>query len=114
MAGGRPEIIKGSDRTLRVTIRYTNGDPVDLTNKDEITACFKKEDGTSLEVTLTGGAVVKVGNPLLGKIDITLTDTETSLLEASQKANFKVILDEGTTRDIVRFTQQIDIFEGDC
>lgn len=118
MAGGRPEIVQGSDRTLKLTIRESNGDPLDLTAVTEITACFKKPDGTFLQVTLSGGRVSVVGNPLLGKIEVSLTDVDTAAIEAGVKVDFKVLLDQGThpggTRRVVRFDQQIDVLDGDC
>lgn len=118
MAGGRPEIIQGSDRTLNLTIRDSNGDPFDLTLITEITVCFKKEDETFHNVTLGGGKISITGNALLGKIAVALTDADTLLIAAGIKVDFKVILDTGAhpggTRRVVRFDQQIDVLTGDC
>lgn len=108
----RPEIIQGSDRTLQLTMRDSNGDGIDLTNETEITVRFKKTDGTWLEKTMTGSDVT-VTNAKLGKISVDLTDTETALIEAGQKVDFHVYLDNGTDRRIVRFNQQIDVIEID-
>ena len=117
MAGGRPEIIQGSDRILKLTMRDQNGDGLDISNETEITACFKKPDGTYLEVTMLGGQIVKT-DVNLGKIDITLFDTDTTEIEAGIKVDFKILLDvdphPGGTRRIVRFDQQIDVLDGTC
>lgn len=117
MAGGRPEIVKGSDRTLPLTIRKPNGDPFDLTAVTEITALFKKPDGTWLEVTKTGGQITLTEDALLGKIEVALTDSNTSEIEAGIKVSFKVYLDQGAhpggTRRIVWFNQQIDVIDAD-
>ena len=117
MAQGRPEIIQGSDRTLKVTMRDVNGDGIDISAETEITACFKKIDGTYLEITLTSGQITKT-DVNLGKIQITLTDADTALIEAGTRVDFKVKLDVGAhpggTRRIVRFDQQIDVLDGDC
>ena len=111
----RPEIVQGSDRNLALTIRDANGDPIDLTAETEITAVFTKTDGTNLELTKTSGAITIVGNPILGKITILMTDTETSSLETGIKVDFKVYLDVGVhpggTRRIVRFEQLIDVVD---
>jgi len=117
MAQGRPEIIQGSDRTLKVTMRDINGDGINIASETEIIACFKKIDGTYLEITLSSGQISKT-DVNLGKISITFTDSDTSLIEAGLKVNFKVKLDVGAhpggTRRIVRFDQQIDVLDGDC
>jgi hypothetical protein len=105
----RPEIVQGSDRILKLTIRDKNGDPYDLTSNTEITAKFTKTDGSDLEVTKTGGAVTIIGNELLGKIQVSLTDTQTAEIEAGIKIDFVVIIDKGTDRKICRFNQQIDV-----
>lgn len=117
MAGGRPEIIQGSDRVLKLTMRDANGDGLDISSETEISACFKKPDGTYLEVTLTGGQITK-DDVNRGKISVSLTDSDTVLIEAGIKVNFKIKLDVGAhpggTRRIVRFDQQIDVLDGDC
>lgn len=59
-------------------------DPFDLTAVTEITTCFIKQDGTELMVSKTGGAIVIVGNPLLGTIVITLTQLQVDSLEFTE------------------------------
>lgn len=107
----RPEIVKGSDRTLSLIVRQSNLKPFDLTSATEITARFKKTDQTNLDLTMTGGKVTVVGNPILGELSVAINDTETLSLEAGIKVSFVVIIDKGTERRICRFNQQIDVID---
>lgn len=118
MADDRKKIYKGSDRDVNVTIRDQNGDPFDLTNITHITACFDAADGTKVQFTLADTEIAINGNAVLGKLIITMSDTKTALLEAGERVDFEVILDEGVhptgIRKYAQFKQLIDIIETGC
>ena len=67
-------------------------DPLDLTGVAEITACFQKTDGTELMISLTGGGITILGNPILGKIAIALTAAQTALLAVVEASTLELAL----------------------
>lgn len=112
----RPDIVQGSDRVLNLTIRDRNGDNVDINAETELTARFKKPDGTWLEVTLTEGKITKT-DANLGKIQVSLDSEDTPEIEEGIKVSFHVLLDVGAhpggTRRIARFNQAVDVISLD-
>lgn len=73
------KIRQGGKAVLPFRLRDKNDDPIDLTTVTAISTCFKNISGPNLAVSLTGGIAI-IGNPILGKIEITLTAAETALL----------------------------------
>ena len=71
---------------------------------------FNTTDGQGLEKKLSLGEVT-VSNALNGQTVVTLSDTDTALLEASRSGDFVAILDFGTTRRIIKFTDAIQVEE---
>lgn len=95
-------IVKGADEIVTVRlVEESTGEPYDLSAADEITARFLKSDGTALEKTMGDGEIAFVGNAVLGKITITLTDTDTSGLEVSDSADLELRVDTGANRKSV-------------
>ena len=94
------KIVKGEDRTINIHITEedTTGD-YNLTGATEITVKFKNQDGSVLSKTQTGGAV-SVVSAVAGKIQVTLTDTETALLYAGEQSPY-VVVDVGSAKRIV-------------
>jgi hypothetical protein len=118
----RVKIVQGTDRKIIVRLEDKIGDAWDLTEVDEVTACFKLADGTRLEKTLTGGGIEIVNNkPMNGKIAIFLTDTDTQLMKVSDPlkktfSSFEVILDDTNAGDtqIVQFKDALEIIKRLC
>ncbi len=91
------EIVKGSKATIKVRLlRKTDLSPLDLTGITEISTCFLNDDGTELMLSLTGGNIAIIGDPILGLVAITLTsemsqdfavDSSTALQLALEYAN---------------------------
>lgn len=52
-----------------------------LTGVTEIKSCFQNDDGSELMISLTGGQIAIIGDPMLGRLQITLTAAQTILLE---------------------------------
>lgn len=77
------QIIKGSKAQLIVRLRDVNDDPYDLTGVTEIQTCFQNEDGTETVIKLTTSGIAIIGNPILGKISINLTASNTNLLSTA-------------------------------
>jgi len=65
------KIIKGSDRDIIVRLT-ANGDPFDLSNADYISACFTKDDDTSIHVEMNSlvGDITN-GSDIVSGIDTT-------------------------------------------
>jgi hypothetical protein len=99
-------IIRGEDKTLTVRIvKNSDGEPYDLTGYTTISALFKKQDGTTLTKT-TPTDITIVGNAVLGKIQISLTDSETLLLKKGTMS-FDVQIDSGTIRRLVTYENKL-------
>lgn len=105
-------IVAGEDRVLKLRLRSPTcedeTEPFDLTGVTEIAVRFKKQDGTTLEKTLTGTGVV-VTNHVLGKFNVVLGDTETALLKIGTRQSFTVVVDIGTTRRVINFNAVISV-----
>lgn len=71
---------------------FPEGDPIDLTGYAEISACFTNSNGSELLATLTGGEISVLGDPLLGKILITLSAAQTTLLALVDSATLEITL----------------------
>ena len=112
---GKLTVIRGSDRTFTVNL-YSKQKlrPFNLTGLTEIKACFPKEDETVLQVALTGGQITVLGDPVLGVIQIELTDSDTSLLAVGEDQDFEVQVDIGATRSIVQFLESLTVVESIC
>lgn len=94
------KIVKGEDRVLNIHIsdEDTGGD-YDLTSATEITVKFKKTDLSALSKTMGAGAV-SIVSAVAGKIQVTLTDTDTALLLVGDQ-DIYVEVDIGSAKRIV-------------
>lgn len=72
---------KGDDWEIPFSYQK-DGDVFDITDITEIKSCFKADDGTTIEVTLTG-AEITVTSPLGGNGLITVPSAKTDLVKAS-------------------------------
>lgn len=95
-------LIQGSKATMTIRlVQQVNGfvgDPVDLTGITEVKTCFLQADGvTETMLTLTGGAITILGNPVLGKLAIALTAAQTAALAVMSNSTLELALIYGST-----------------
>ena len=108
-------IIQGEDKNVVVKIEQEDGDAYNLVNVTEMTACLKNADGTSLEKTLTGGAITIVDSaPQNGKVSIRLEETETALLKKGEELDMELIIDESGEKRILQFIGEIKVLARVC
>lgn len=107
-------IVRGQDKTFKIKFRTNNGDPFDLTANTELTVCLKNADNTVLTLTKTGGEVLVDGSPLLGVVEVTLTDPQTTLLKLGDKQDFEAQIDEGAIKRIIQLLQKLNISDKIC
>ena len=104
------EIVQGEDIQFEIKLEDENGDAYNLISVTELTFSVKKQDGTTLAKTQTGGAISIVGSaPQNGRLNVQLTDADTALLKASADQDFELIVDEGSNRRIVQFLKQLKV-----
>lgn len=84
-------IKQGGKAVISVKLRDLNDDPVPLAQFTAISTCFRNYDGTDLSVDLTAGIAID-GDPLLGKLLITLTAAQTTLLYPVDDATMQLSL----------------------
>lgn len=86
-------IVQGEDKTLTITL-----DTLNLTSATEITCRFPGSTSV-VEKTMTGGAVSLV-TAASGIFSVTLTDTDTALLQPGTRATLEIVVDFSSTRRI--------------
>lgn len=107
------EIVKGEDKTFSIDIKDANGDAFDLTGFTELTAEFA---GTAGKVTLTTAVdpngQVASANPVCGKMEITLTDVGSALLESGDTQDLEIIIEDSSNElTILQLTGQLKVKE---
>ena len=95
-------IIQGEDRLVKITLFRGECVPYDLSTVTEITAMFRKQDGGYLVKKLSL-LEVSISNPAAGKIQISLSDIDTSELRVAKNQDFKIQIDIGAETRIVKF-----------
>jgi hypothetical protein len=90
-------------------------DPLDLTGVTAITTCFAKADGTELMLALNSG-ISFVGNPLLGKLLITITAALSALLAPIDGAELelKITFPGNTDPTIFKIPNGYSVLAADC
>ncbi len=88
-------------------------DPFDLTGVSAITCCFMKQDGTDLVLSLGSGISI-VGNPLLGKLLITLTAAQTALLNEVAFATLELAITFSGDPLKVQILNAYEVVTADC
>ena len=115
MATDVQEIIKGSTGSIITRLKDANGDPYDLTNMTEISACFANTDGTTLTLLNSTSGIDVLGSALIGKIEIHLTATNSALLLAVENATLQVTVTLSSGRvDKFRKTRSYSILASVC
>lgn len=106
-------IIQGSKASFIVRLRDSNDDPVNLTGLTAAETCFLKSDGTELTLGLSTGIAVS-GNPLLGKLLISLTAAQTSLLDTQDPGVLELSFTISGDPIKVRIMNAYEILESVC
>jgi hypothetical protein len=92
------------------------GDPVNLTGITEISACFRKPDGTELELLKTTNGILVLGSPFLGKLSLILTATDTAELAVVTGATLQITLTYADVDDpvVVQILDAYSVVENTC
>lgn len=105
------EVIQGEDKTLSLIVQRRNLSSFSLSGVTEISARFRKTDGTILVKTLTASGVVIVDAPA-GKFSVILTKVDTLSLRVGQLQSFDVYFDFGAQRTIAQYIQRLTVNAG--
>ena len=110
------DIVQGAGAVLNCKFLYKGSkDPLDLTGITAISTCFLNDDGSELSLSLAGGEIAVYGNPVLGKISITLTAAQTALLAVDDRATLQVAFTYGAGQPIVlQIPMAYSIIATDC
>lgn len=111
------EIIQGGKAEM--TVRLINGqtqDPFDLTTMSDIKTCFENTDGTELMLSLLTGEIAIVGNPLIGKITISIPSAKTELMKVEKSGilELSLILTVGSDPLKVQIQNAYAVSQGQC
>lgn len=110
------EIVKGEDKTFSVDITDKDGNAFDLTGFTEITARFLQSAGTPLDVITTpdanGGVASTANQQLCGRIEVTLTDVGSALLESGDSQDLEIIVEDSLNElTILQLAGQLKVKE---
>jgi len=98
------DLYKGDDWSIPFS--YTKeGDVFDISNITEIKSCFKADDGTIIEVTLTGGEIV-ITSALGGKGIINVPQAKTDLIKATEQ-DLTVIRTDNTSKESTNVVSEL-------
>jgi hypothetical protein len=99
------KVIRGEDRVFNIKfVNKTTNEPYDLSAITQISVKFNNAIGsTQAQLTKTIGSGVVIVSTILGKIQVSLSDLDTTTLRIGERQNFEVTLDFGSTRRIVQF-----------
>lgn len=95
---------------LRAVYR-DSGSPLDLTDADEITVILPNADGTTSELTLTGGDVVIATPAVLGDFSVIIDSAVSALLNPGIEQNFDVVFEISGKEFTVSYQQALSVFE---
>src|SRR3990172_4159356 len=91
------EITKGEDAVFTIKLRNEFNDPFNLTNYDKFQVCLPKTDGSFLNITdvanINGSVVEIIGDPLLGKLQVTVDEVDTATLRVDERVDVDIELD---------------------
>jgi len=89
-------ITRGEKVSYLIRLRDESGDPVDLNAYDEFKVCHEGDDGSAVVASQTavGDTVVVVdGDPLIGRLKVTLSEASTALLKVDELQDIDIELD---------------------
>lgn len=105
-------IIKGSDRQFSVrVISQESQDPFNFTGVQEIKAIFPQDPSitTPVEISFTGGQIIPDISSQ-GKLTLTLTETQTNNLLATDSGSFELLITmPGNILTIVQFLTALNV-----
>jgi len=108
-------IIQGEDKKFAISLNLEDGSPYDLSNVTEAKVCMKNTDGTSLELTISGGSISFVdNNPLKGKLLISIDDSESSLLKKGKNLDLETELLDGGDINIIQHIKSLNVLARIC
>jgi hypothetical protein len=94
-------IVKGENATFTIRLRDQDGDPFDLTPFDQFRVCLPGIGETPVQVTETvnvsGSVAAVAGNPILGKITVTVKAPDTGVLGFGERQDVDLELNNATT-----------------
>lgn len=111
-------VIQNTDTSIFIRlVSGTTGDPLDLSQyvpaaSGNIRANFVNDDGTTLVLSLSGASGVAVATPLIGKIQLSLTEAQTSDLNEGMMQSFELelIKNSGTQNlSVVQFLNALNV-----
>lgn len=104
------QIVRGADATVTLVIRTADGDALDLTDASQVTVRLRKADKTAMLKTMTSGAVTIV-SAHHGRIQVSLSETDTEALFVMQNAPIEVIVDFGELRRIAQIKAGLNVVD---
>jgi hypothetical protein len=107
-------LIKGTDRTVRVSLRWADGSPVDLTSATSIKALFQQQEDSEnlLELeTGEGGSIEIVGDASRGQIDIDIDSENSALLRTGERLSWEVEVSFSDAKYVCQFREGLDVIE---
>lgn len=107
------KIVRGEDRVFNIKFsNRSNNEPYDLSGVTQITAKFNNYVGaTPAQLVKTLGNGIVVVSTILGRIQVTINDTESAMLKVGERQNFEVWLDMGASRRIVQFLTEWTVID---
>lgn len=105
------KIIQGTDRTLSLVLKNSDGTPFDLTFASAIKAIFQKQDDSEnlLEVTMAGGGISIVGEGSRGEISINLAASVTSQMRLGTRLTWEVEITRSSRKYVAQFPELLDV-----
>jgi hypothetical protein len=100
-------IIKGQDRTVRITFQESDGTAWSLSGMTDILVYFPAATTITKQYTVASG--VTVVSEAGGIIEVTLTDTETGTMTVGYGQHMEIIVDKGTTRKLFQVLSQLNV-----
>jgi len=108
-------IYRGEDIELVLFVEDGTGRPFALTTPatTEIEVKFLNADGTCLSKTLTGGEVVIVSEAG-GEFKVTITSTESLLLQKGEDLDFAAHITKSSKLRIAPYINALDVYDPPC
>ena len=105
-------IIRKSDRSFVIRlINHENMEPFDISGASQVKAYFPKEEGGAVEKNMTPSGAIQILNPAIGKIEITLDENDTALLNVGEAQSFEVEIQIGSITTVVQFVELLDVLD---
>lgn len=106
-------IYQGDAKTmeLKAIQDSATGDPLDLTDVDEIVINLLKADGTILQLKLSDDEVVVADPPVLGKFSAAISAEDSALLNVGELQTFDVTFTFGEDIFTIPYLAALSVFE---